>query len=111
MSDNNATDSLRRASVARMKHAIADAQQLVVILDKIKNGNAPIQEMANARGTVAKLCQFVHEASAYYSAFETVCDKKAAIPMGRPKIRKLSPSFVRKRWKASRNEGYSEGKC
>ena len=100
MSDDKVTDSLRRASVARMKHAIAEAQQLIVILDKIKNGTAPIQEMTNARGTVAKLCQSVHEASAYYSAFETVRDEKGAVPMRRPQIKKQPRSFVRKRWKA-----------
>lgn len=100
--NHESTDSLRRASLARMKHAIAEAQQLIIILDKIKDGHAPIQEMANARGTVAKLCQSVHEASAYFSAFETIRDAKESIPLSRPKVAKQPPSFVRrKRWKAT----------
>lgn len=91
-------ETLRRASHARMKHAIKEAQCLIVLLDKLKNGHVPIQEMANARGTVAKLCQSVHEASAYFSAYETVLEEKEFLPMSRPhKKKNVTRAYLRDR--------------
>jgi len=88
---------LRTAALSRMKHAISEAQNLIVVLDKIKNGKAPIQEMAVVRGCAAKLCQSVHEASAYFSAFETVDQNKGYLPLSRPHKAKEPKTFVRKR--------------
>jgi hypothetical protein len=104
-----AAEVLRKASYTRMKHAIKEAQTLIVLLDRIKNGNAPIQEMANVRGTVSKLCQSVHEASAYFSSYETVMAGKELLPMSRPHRRKkIGRVFIRDRRPEPSNESTVE---
>ena len=80
------THQLKHAYTARLNRAIRTAQNIIVVLDGIKNKRRPIDSMADARGLLGHLSQEIHEASAYHSAWQSVDVSEKVVAEGKHPI-------------------------